>query len=105
MECITYNPPTWQSYQEYLLPHPGHITDIEIDFENIMYKSKCSYMWYDVYRNVIEIWAEDPLSLYIAWNSIDMQVKKLENFKVVKKIYSWADDVENATDDDFYISL
>ena len=101
----SYLPPTWQLYKEYVLPLPEHIIGIEVDFENIMYKTKCSYMWYEKNRNVIEIWAEEELSLYLAWHCIDMEVKKLEKFKVVKKIYSWADDVENASEDDFYISL
>jgi len=102
---INYSPPTWMLSKEYILPHPEHIKYIKFNFDNIMYKSKCSYMWYNSDRNVIEIWAEVELSLYLAWHLIDIEVKKFPKFEVVKRIISWADDVENASDEDFCISI
>jgi len=102
---MSYMPPTWMLYNEYVLPHPEHMINLSLDIENIMCKSNCSYIWYNSNRNVMELWAEEELSLYLAWNLIDQEIKKLSNFTVVKKIISWADDVENASDDDFYISI
>lgn len=83
---------------EYELPLREQIMDIELDIDNIMYKTKCSFIWHDEKKNVIKMWAKKEHSLYLAWHCVDMQVKKTIAFNI-NSIYS------SVFDDDYTITI